>query len=420
MTKFKNISLLAMFSLLTVMVLAACGDPTATPVPATTAAPRPTTAAATTAAAAATTAAATTAAATTAAATTAAATTAAATTAAATTAAATTAATTTTAAATTAAAAGKKLKIGLVTDVGRVNDKSFNQSAWEGVQKYQKEFGGDIKYIETTDTKDYAKNIKQFVDEKYDVILTVGFLIGDATAEAATANPGILFIGVDQFQAKDLKNVAGLIFDEDKAGFLIGALAAGMSKSGKIGAVLGTKSVPPVVKFAEGYKAGAAYLDTNYKSLVKAGKTDVTLTYHADGDNAFNDPAWGAQNAQSLIQAGNDIIFGGGGATGNGAVEAGAAQGVYVIGVDTDQYLTLPKAAPKMLSSATKLITDGVYGLLKDASAGKLKGGNNVGPVGLAPFHDTESAIPAELKDVLKKIDAGIKDGSIKTGVKVG
>jgi basic membrane protein A len=158
-------------------------------------------------------------------------------------------------------------------------------------------------------------------------------------------------------------------------------------------------------------------LDANNKALVKAGKTEVTNTYHPDAGQPFTDPAWGAQQAQSLVQSGNDVIFGGGGSTGNGAVEAGASAGIYVIGVDVDQYLTLPKAAPKMLSSATKRLADGVYDLLVQASAGTIKGGNSVGPVGLAPFHDTESAIPAALKTVLTQVEAGLKDGSIKTGV---
>ncbi len=381
MRKIRLAGLLTILSLLTALFLSACGDPTATTVSAPAANP--------------------TKAATGAAATTAA----------------VGAATTAAAGATT----GPKIKVGLVTDIGRIDDKSFNQAAYEGVTKAQKDLGVDIKYIETKDTKDYAKNIKQFLDEKYDVIVTVGFLMADATVEAAKANPNVKFIGVDQFQAATLPNLAGLIFDEDKSGFLAGVLAAGMSKTGKLTAVLGTKSVPPVVKFGEGYKAGAAYLfDSNPKLVPSGKKPEVALNYHADGDNAFNDPVWGAQQAQAAIQSGSDVIFGGGGNTGNGAVEAGAEKGVYVIGVDTDQYLTLPKAAPKMLSSATKLLTLGTFNLVKTAQAGSFKGGNNVGDSGLAPFHDTEAAIPAELKDVLKKIDAGLKDGSIKTGVKVG
>ncbi|HEX2916562.1 MAG TPA: BMP family ABC transporter substrate-binding protein [Chloroflexia bacterium] len=395
MRKFASVSLLTVLSLLAALLLVACGDNTNTPAPAATSS------SATTAAAGATTASATTAAG------------------------ATTAASATTAAGATTAAAGgtssgKKLKVGLVTDVGRIDDKSFNQSAWEGVQKFAKDTGADVKYVETKDTKDYAKNIKQFTDEKYDVVVSVGFLLGDATTDAAKANPNIKFIGVDQFQQKPVDNLAGLVFEEDKAGFLAGVLAAGMSQKGKIASILGTKSVPAVARYGEGYKAGAAWLDANHKDMVKAGKTEVNLTYHPDGDNAFGDPTWGAQQAQSLIQSGFDVIFGAGGGTGNGAIEGAASQGAYVIGVDTDQYLTLPKAAPKMLSSATKLISDGVYNLLKAAQGGSFKGGNNVGPVGLAPFHDMDSVIPAGLKDLLKTVDAGLKDGTIKTGVNVG
>ncbi len=413
MRKISSISLLAVIGLLTALLLVACGDNTATTGTSTGATAAGTKASATTAAMAMSpgTAMAMT---TSAAAMT--------TSAGGTTAAMTSVAATTSAAVTTAAASGtgKKIRVALVTDTGRIDDKSFNQSAYEGVVRAQKELGADIKYIETKDQKDYARNIKQFVDEKFDVIVTVGFLMGDATIEAAKANPTIKFIGVDQGQQATVANLAGLVFDEDKAGFQAGALAAGMSQKGKIAAVLGTKTVPAVVKFAEGYKLGAAYLDANYKSLVKAGKTEVILNYHADDNNTFSDPTWGAQQAQTLIQSGNDVIFGAGGGTGNGAVEAGASAGVYVIGVDTDQYLTLPKAQPKILSSATKLLTEGTFNLIKTAQDGSFKGGNNVGPTGLAPFHDTDKAIPQELKDALKKIESGLKDGTIQTGVKVG
>src|ERR1044071_10490947 len=119
--------------------------------------------------------------------------------------------------------------VGLVTDIGKINDKSFNQSAWEGVQQAQKELGAQVEYIETSNPKDYAKNIAAFGDEKYDVIVTVGFALGDATVAAGTTYPNTDFIGVDQFQAKPVDGIAGLNFPEDKAGFLVGALAAMMS-----------------------------------------------------------------------------------------------------------------------------------------------------------------------------------------------
>ena len=133
------------------------------------------------------------------------------------------------------------LKVGLVTDVGRVNDRSFNQSAWEGVQEAKKQLGLNdrhVKYIETQDAKDYADNLAQFIDAEYNVIVTVGFALGDATVKAAKENPDTLFIGVDQFQGEAIPNLAGLIFHEDQSGFLAGVLAAGMSKSGTIAAVL--------------------------------------------------------------------------------------------------------------------------------------------------------------------------------------
>ncbi|HEY3080320.1 MAG TPA: BMP family ABC transporter substrate-binding protein, partial [Chloroflexota bacterium] len=206
----------------------------------------------------------------------------------ATTAGATAAAATPAAAATKPAAAAKTgpaLKVGLVTDVGKLDDRSFNQSAWEGVQRAQKELGADVKFIETTDSKDYAKNIDQFAQANYDVIVTVGFALGQATGEAAKKYPKVTFIGVDQFQEKETENLAGLIFDEDKAGYLAGALAASMTKSGTIGQVLGTPVVPPVEKFGFGYIQGA-----------KAVKPDVKIlsACHPGGlAKGFTDPDWG-------------------------------------------------------------------------------------------------------------------------------
>jgi basic membrane protein A len=304
--------------------------------------------------------------------------------------------------------------VGLVTDVGKINDKSFNQSAWEGVQRAEKELGARVQYIETTDAKDYAKNIGTFGDEGYDVIVTVGFALGEATAAAAATHPETDFIGVDQFQAEEVDGVAGLNFPEDNAGFLVGALAAAMSESNKIGAVCGTDAVPPVWRFGEGYKAGAAYADGMLGTT-----TEVFVVYHSDVgfDKTFTDPEWGAQTAQSMMDQGADAIFGCGGITGNGAITQAAQAGAYAIGVDTDQYLTLPEAAPRMLSSAIKLITPGVFDLIKLSQDGQFPSGNYFGDAGYAPFHDLESEVPAEVKTMLEEINAGLLDGSISTNV---
>jgi basic membrane protein A len=314
------------------------------------------------------------------------------------------------AAATTPAAGAKPLRVGLVTDVGKVDDKSFNQSAWEGVQQAQKELGAEVKFIETTDPKDYAKNIAQFGDAGYEVIVTVGFALGEETMKASKKYQNVKFVGVDQFQAETLPNLSGLIFDEDKAGYLVGALAGLMSKSGTIGAVLGTDAVPPVWRFGEGYKVGA-----------KAVKPDIKLNvvYHNDVgfDKTFTDPEWGKTTALSMIDKGADVIFGAGGKTGNGALLGCAERNVMAIGVDTDQYLTVPEAQKVLLSSGMKLITPGVFNLIKSVKDGAFKGGNITGQVGLAPFHDFESKVPAEVKTKLQEIDKGLKDGSIKTNV---
>jgi basic membrane protein A len=311
-----------------------------------------------------------------------------------------------------AATSAMAVKIGLVTDVGRVNDRSFNQSAWQGVQNAAATLGlseDDFKFVETQAATDYADNIQQFVDAGFNVIVTVGFALGEATITAAQENPDIYFIGVDQFQGEALPNVVGLVFREDQSGFLAGALAAYLTQSGTIAAVLGTDLVPPVVAFKEGYEAGARYVNPDINLL---------STYHpGELSQAFTDPEWGAATAKQAIDQGADVIFGAGGLTGNGALqEVAANEGLYCIGVDTDQWETLPAAHPCLVSSAMKLITPGIEELVAAIVAGEFAGGNYFGGAGLAPFHDFEDDIPQDVKDALVAIDAGLKDGSISTG----
>jgi basic membrane protein A len=299
--------------------------------------------------------------------------------------------------------------VGLVTDVGEVDDKSFNQSAWEGVQQAEEELGAIVNYVETKDGKDYAANIALFADQNYDVIVTVGFAMGEATGIAGTEYPDIDFIGVDQWFDGSIPNVTGLLFPEDKAGFLAGALAAKMSKTGTVAAVLGTDLVPPVVAFKEGYEAGARYVNPDI---------NLISTYHPGGlDVAFTDPEWGATTAKQAIDNGADVIFGAGGKTGNGAlIEIASHEGMYCIGVDSDQWGTVPEAHPCLISSAMKLITPGVFELVKMSNDGAFPGGVYFGATGLAPFHDFEDVVPQDVKDLLAQLDAGLKDGSVSTG----
>jgi len=307
-----------------------------------------------------------------------------------------------------------KFCVGLVADVGKINDKSFNQSAWEGILQAEQELGSYVQYIETTNTKDYAKNIATLGDDGYDVIVTVGYALGEATVAAAAIYPDVDFIGVDQFQANTVDGIAGLNFSEDQAGFLVGALAAMMSRSHKIGAVCGTDAFPPVWRFGEGYKAGALYADQ-----LMGITTEVFVVYHSDVgiDKTFTDPQWGMETARSIMDQGADVIFGCGGITGDGAITVAAQAGAYAIGMNTDQYMTLPEAAPRMLSSAIKLIPSGVFELIKLAKEGSLPSGNYFGNVSYAPFHDLEHEVLDEVKAMMEQISADLLNGSIRTDV---
>lgn len=312
-------------------------------------------------------------------------------------------------------AAAEVFCVGLVTDTGKVDDKSFNQSAHEGAKAAAEELKGFYKYVETQDPKDYAANMGQFTNKKYDVIVTVGFLMTDATAEAAAGSPETKFIGVDQFfdPAKvTVKNVTGILFPEDQAGYGAGYLAGLMTKTNKLGQVLGLE-IPPVQKFAKGFEAGAKAANPEVK---------VSTVYHPAGDNAFNDPVWGAGEAKKQLAQGADIIFGAGGNTGNGALQevaktSGAGKSTFCIGVDTDQWDTVPAAQPCLVTSAMKLITEGVTDTIKVAKDGEFAGLVTMGKAGLAPYHDFDSVIPAEVKTKVEEIVKQMEAGTLKTGV---
>ncbi|MGC8781695.1 MAG: BMP family lipoprotein [Anaerolineae bacterium] len=323
--------------------------------------------------------------------------------------------------------AGGKKKIGLVTDVGGVNDKSFNQSAWAGVQKAGKEFGWDVKFIESKQPTDYEKNIDQFATEKYDAIITVGFLMGDATAVKAKQYPNIKFAIVDYayFPTKGspvcddtkkdcyddggLKNITSLMFQEDQVGFLAGVVAGGMTKTGTVCSVAGME-IPPVVRFVVGYQNGAKWIKPDVKAL------NVYIP-------SFTDPAKGKEVGQSMIGQGCDVVFGVGGNTGNGGLLAAKEKGLMAIGVDVDQYFTYPEVKDALLTSAAKNVDAAVYNFLKDLKDGKAKAGIAManlsnGGIGLAPYHDWESKIPQSVKDKVKQATEDLKSGKLQTGYK--
>lgn len=314
------------------------------------------------------------------------------------------------------AVTGKKIKVGLVTDVGKVNDGTFNQFAYDGLKRAGTELGVETNFVETTASADYDKNLEQFASQNYDMIIGVGFLMGDAVKANSEKHTGIKYAIVDFAYSPDLPNVRGLVFAEDQAGYMAGVLAASMTKSNTIGVVGGIEGVPAVKKFVLGYQNGA-----------KSVKSDINVkSVYID---SFTDRARGAEAATDFISQGADVIFGAGGQTGSGAIQAAAEAGVWVIGVDQDEYNTTfqkgaAKGSDKVLSSAMKRVDNAVFSAIKDAQAGNLKGGTQLYDaasqgVGLAPFHGADAAISADIKTKLDTTLKGLADGSIKTGVTV-
>ncbi len=308
-------------------------------------------------------------------------------------------------------------KIGVVTDIGQLEDKSFNEYTWKGVQDGAKAIGATPQVIVTKDVADYKQNIQQFVDQKYDAIVTIGFLIGTDTLAAAQKNPGIQFIGVDQFVCvpkdasdKECKgtppdNYQGLQYNEAQAGYLVGIVAATLTKSGKIGAVGGRSDVPPVVNYIKGYE--------NAAKATRPG-TQVLINYTED----FNAPDKGEASARTMIGQGADVIFQVAGLTGAGALRAACSAKIWGIGVDVDQYTSLPDAQACIVTSAEKRLQATVTAALKRWKEKGKQGGNffndatNDG-IGYSMLRNL-SPVPAGLEDKLKQALSDMKAGKLK------
>jgi len=318
-----------------------------------------------------------------------------------------------------ASSCSKTWKVGLVTDVGKLSDKSFNYDSYQGVVKAQQDSSLCVqgKAIESSSEDDYPKNIGLFVDQKYDIIVTVGFKLGDATIKAAKANPSIKFMMVDNADFTDNpapSNLLGLTFKEDQPGYLAGVLAGQLTKTNTLGVVAGLQSVPPVVHYVEGFKNGAKSVNSNVKVL--------TIYQPESGAKDFNDPDWGKQQALTFFGQHADIVFGVGGNTGNGALVAAKEQGKMCIGVDVDQFVSYPEVDSCLITSAEKHLDVAVKAAIADVVHGSFQPGvktfdiKNDG-IGLAPYHDWDSKISADVKAKVTQAESGLKNGSITTGV---
>lgn len=302
---------------------------------------------------------------------------------------------------------GSSLKIGMVTDIGQLEDKSFNEFSWKGVQDGASAIGAPRpQVIVTKDIADYKQNLQTLIDQKYDIIITVGFLIGTDTLAAAKANPTVQFYGVDQFVADPAPaNYQGLLFDEGQAGYLAGIVAGTITKSGKIGAVGGRSDVPPVVNYIKGYENGAKSVKSNVA---------VTAVYVED----FNAPDKGEAAARTMVGNGIDVVFQVAGLTGAGVLRAACNAKIYGIGVDVDQFQSLPATKDCTITSAEKRLQNAVRDAIKRFKDKGKEGGNffnnatNDG-IGYSPIRNL-SPVPAGLEDKLKAALADMKSGKLK------
>ena len=315
-----------------------------------------------------------------------------------------------------AASGTSEAKIGLVTDVGTLDDKNFNEYSWIGAQWGATAIGAPApQNIITTDSSEYEANIQSFVDQDYNVIMTVGFAIGAATLAAAEENPDIHFIGVDQFQTNSdnfgenapLDNYESLIFNEAQAGYLAGIVAGSITVSNEIAALGGSGTIPPVVNYMRGYENGAKSVNPDVTVHLKYISNDLSV--------AFNDPTTGKSFADQFLSQNTDVdvLFQVAGKTGNGILQSAEEAGIFAVGVDVDQWQSAHEQAECIVTSAEKKLSKAVseaiiaFGGGEPRSSNVFYGANNDG-IGLSPFYQFADLITDEVQGQIDDAFAGM------------
>jgi len=296
---------------------------------------------------------------------------------------------------------------GLVTDTNGLNDLGLNQNTWAGLEQSGADGVIDqAAYIESVDARDYEKNIAYFVDEGYDVIVTSGPGLRSATLRSADLYPDPVFIGMNQSEADPPPNFILVTFPEDQMGFLAGVLAARLSGTKTVGAVCETSGIDAMWRYCEGFRAGVTYSEEPVKAII---------VYRDDGsrDKLFNDPEWGAEITQSLVQQEADVVFAVGGETAIGALRTAGELNIRAIGVERDQRTAMGNEGSGVVSSLWGNASSTVQELMRTLRAGNMPEAR-VNPV---EFVLLEEVIPRGLAGEMNEILSGLMDGTIKTNV---
>lgn len=302
-------------------------------------------------------------------------------------------------------ATGGDFNIGMVTDEGGVNDESFNQSAYEGLQKAEKDLGVAIGYQESNVTADFDPNLEILLDAGNDLIWGVGFKLHDAVLNAAKNNPDTFYGLIDETLAEPLDNAVSVLFRQEQPSFLVGYIAGMMTESNQVGFVGGVES-GVIQQFEYGYRAGVQYA---------ANERGVDIEVAVQYAESFSDATIGRSIATNMYQQGADVIFHAAGGVGAGVIASAADEGKWVIGVDRDQHDMAPEV---VLTSAMKNVGVGVYNVIEQFVKGEFPGGGVVtygladgGAVGIAPTSDVH--VPQEILDSVDEITQLIIDEEI-------
>ena len=295
----------------------------------------------------------------------------------------------------------KVFKVGMITDTGGVNDESFNQSAWEGLQKAEKDFGIEVKVIESKQASEYLQNMESLLDEDVDMVIGVGYTMKEDIEKQAKNYPDKQFVLIDETYDSIPENVTPILFRENEAAYLTGLVAGKMTENNNVGFIGGIQT-PVISRFEYGYKAG-----------VKEANKDCNVNVQYAG--TFSDAAKGKSIANQMYGNGSDIILAAAGGTGLGSIESAKEQNKYAIGVDRDQSDLAPK---NVLTSALKKVNVGVYDTVKEFVEGKLTGGQEkvygLKEDGVGIPETTKNLVPQDIIDYVNSMIEKIKNDEIK------
>jgi len=295
----------------------------------------------------------------------------------------------------------------LVTDTRGLNDFGINQNTWTGLEQSKTNGVIDqIAYIESVDARDYEKNIAFFVNAGYDVIITSGIGLRDATLHSAYLYPASVFVGMNQADDESVPNFIAVTFAEDQMGFFAGALAAHLTRTNIIGAICETSGIDAMWRYCEGFRAGAKYVNA---------ALDVIVVYRDDGssEKLFLDEAWGSENAQMLITRGADVLFAVGGETGVSALRTATKAGIQSIGAERDQGAALAEKGLSVVTSVLGRSSFTVQELMRRVKNGDLADAGQ-SPVGCVALDEVvQQSIIMEMDEIL----ANLANGEIRTNV---